>query len=144
MVKEHLLNPAEFWGEWVLPSIARNDPSFEKQVYWQGRIWAPMNYLVWRGLRNYAQPAVASARGELAKKSLALLLGEWREHHFVLENYNPHNGLGSADPRCEPLYFWGGLLGFTAIAESGKISSLRGQRGQKEPVRSYVQASIPF
>ena len=28
MVRKHLLNPDEFWGERVLPSIARNDPAF--------------------------------------------------------------------------------------------------------------------
>ncbi|HZZ19911.1 MAG TPA: trehalase family glycosidase, partial [Opitutaceae bacterium] len=36
MVKEHLLNPAEFWGYWVIPSIARNDPAFKDQNYWRG------------------------------------------------------------------------------------------------------------
>ena len=28
MINEHLLNSAEFWGKWVIPSIARNDPAF--------------------------------------------------------------------------------------------------------------------
>ena len=31
MVREHLLNPAEFWGDWVIPSIARSDPAFRDQ-----------------------------------------------------------------------------------------------------------------
>lgn len=82
-----------------------------------------MNYLVWLGLTNYDSPEVRSVRKELAEKSLALLLGEWRLNHFVLENYNPHNGLGSADPRCEPLYFWGGLLGVIALNEAGHTTS---------------------
>jgi hypothetical protein len=25
MIREHLLNPSEFWGDWILPSIARDD-----------------------------------------------------------------------------------------------------------------------
>ena len=28
MVNDHLLNPEEFWGQWVIPSISRNDPAF--------------------------------------------------------------------------------------------------------------------
>ena len=28
MVEEHLLNPKEFWGTYVAPTIARNDPAF--------------------------------------------------------------------------------------------------------------------
>ncbi len=30
MVTRHLLNPDEFWGEWVIPSIARNDPALQR------------------------------------------------------------------------------------------------------------------
>jgi putative isomerase len=29
MIKNHLLNPKEFWGEWIIPSIARDDPAFK-------------------------------------------------------------------------------------------------------------------
>lgn len=39
MVEEHLLNPKEFWDEWVIPSLARDDPEFKDQNYWKGRIW---------------------------------------------------------------------------------------------------------
>ncbi|RMD77546.1 MAG: hypothetical protein D6820_11395, partial [Lentisphaerae bacterium] len=49
MVKEHFYNPAEFWGEWIIPSIARNDPGYPDQSYWRGRIWGPMNFLVYLG-----------------------------------------------------------------------------------------------
>ena len=51
MIEKHLLNPNEFWGEWVIPSIAREDPAFGDQNYWRGRIWGPMNYLFYLGLR---------------------------------------------------------------------------------------------
>lgn len=39
MVREHFYNPAEFWGEWIMPSIARNDPAFPGGTYWTERIW---------------------------------------------------------------------------------------------------------
>ena len=58
MIQKHLLNPEEFWGQWVIPSISRNDPAFKDQNYWRGRIWGPMNYLVYLGLRNYDNPDV--------------------------------------------------------------------------------------
>src|SRR5665213_2062761 len=28
MIDKHLLNPKEFWSDWVIPSIARDDPAF--------------------------------------------------------------------------------------------------------------------
>ena len=68
MIDEHFYNPEEFWGEWILPSIARNDPAYPDQNYWRGRIWAPMNFLVYLGLRNYDLP---QARADLVEKSQA-------------------------------------------------------------------------
>ena len=29
MIKEHFYNPEEFWGEYILPSIARNDSGYK-------------------------------------------------------------------------------------------------------------------
>jgi len=49
MIRDHLSNPKEFWGTWVIPSIARDAPAFADQNYWRGRIWEPMNYLVYLG-----------------------------------------------------------------------------------------------
>ena len=36
-----------------MPSIARNVPGSADQNYWRGRIWGPMNFLVYLGMRNY-------------------------------------------------------------------------------------------
>ncbi|MCX6223569.1 MAG: trehalase family glycosidase, partial [Bacteroidia bacterium] len=47
MIKEHYFNPSEFWGEFIMPSIARNDSAFKDNKYWRGRIWAPLNFLVY-------------------------------------------------------------------------------------------------
>jgi neutral trehalase len=115
MINEHLLNPAEFWGEWVLPSIARNDPAYPDQNYWRGRIWAPMNFLVYLGLCNYD---LSEARRELARKSEQLLLKEWREHGHVCENYCADTGTGCGKENSDAFYHWGGLLGLISVLES--------------------------
>lgn len=114
MVREHLQNPAEFDGEFVLPSIARNDPAYKDQNYWRGRIWGPMNYLVYLGLRNYDQPA---ARKELAAKSLNLFLKEWKQNGHVHENYNATSGEGDDVSSSDRFYHWGALLGFLTYEE---------------------------
>jgi len=120
MIDEHLLNPDEFWGEWVLPSIARNDPAYPDQTYWRGRIWAPMNFLVYLGLRHYDLPR---ARAGLAAKSEALLLKEWREKGHVHENYCGDTGEGCNAPDSDRFYHWGGLLGLIALMEAGHVST---------------------
>jgi putative isomerase len=114
MIDKHLLNPKEFWGEWVIPSIARNDPAFGDQNYWRGRIWGPMNYLVYLGLCNYDDPTV---RGELAEKSYRLFLKEWSEKGHVHENYNAITGTGDDVRSSDRFYHWGALLGYVEYME---------------------------
>ena len=117
MVREHLLNPREFWGEWVIPSIARSDPAFRDQDYWRGRIWGPMNYLVYLGLLNYDQP---EARRQLAEKSLALFNHEWIGQGHIHENYNALTGSGDDVGSSDRFYHWGALLGLIGYLENGK------------------------
>jgi putative isomerase len=114
MMNEHFFNPAEFWGEWILPSIARNDPAYPEQDYWKGPIWAPMNFLVYLGICSYDLP---DARQALVEKSEALLLKEWREHGHVHENYDANSGMGCGKPNSDAFYHWGGLLGLIGVLE---------------------------
>jgi putative isomerase len=116
MVREHLLNPGEFWGDWVIPSVARSDPAFHDQNYWRGRVWGPMNYLVYLGLLNYDQPA---ARRQLAQKSLALFNEEWSGKGHVHENYNAVTGAGDDVSSSDRFYHWGALLGLIDCMENG-------------------------
>jgi putative isomerase len=118
MVKEHFYNPKEFWGEWVMPSISRNDPAFPDNDYWRGRVWAPMNFLVYLGLRNYNLP---QAKADLAEKSKNLLLKEWLVKGHVHENYNANTGEGCDVSSSDRFYHWGGLLGLIALMEKGYV-----------------------
>jgi len=108
------MNPREFWGEWVIPSIARNDPAFKDQEYWRGRVWGPMNYLVYLGLRNYDQ---LEARRQFAKKSVELFLREWQQKGHVHENYNAISGDGDDVTSSDRFYHWGALLGLIEYVE---------------------------
>ncbi len=114
MIDEHFFNPQEFWGQWILPSIARNDPAYPTQNYWRGRIWAPMNFLVYLGLRKYNLPR---ARKALVEKSQALLLKEWQECGHVHENYCAETGAGCGKDNSDAFYHWGGLLGLIRVLE---------------------------
>lgn len=114
MVELHLRNPDEFWGRWVIPSIARNDPAFPDNDYWRGRIWGPFNFLVAEGLRRYRFDDVAA---ELAEKSLALFMENWRADGGVYENYNAVTGRGADVWNAARLYHWGGLMALVAIQE---------------------------
>jgi hypothetical protein len=126
IIKKHLLNPQEFWGEWVIPAIARNDPAFVDQQYWRGRIWGPMNYLVYLGLRNYDVPEV---RAEFAQKSCKLFFKEWLANGHVHENYNAMTGVGDDVTSSDRFYHWGALLGFIEYLEQSTPSLATGTNG---------------
>lgn len=117
MIHKHLLNPDEFWGSWILPSIARNDPAFRDQDYWRGRIWGPMNYLVYLGLCNTDDRATREA---FAQKSYALFVKEWREQGHVHENYNAMLGVGDDVSSSDRFYHWGALLGYVEYLEQAR------------------------
>jgi Mannosylglycerate hydrolase MGH1-like glycoside hydrolase domain len=64
-----LLDSKKFWGEYPLPAISRDDPAFAAGAPGRGAIWAPMNYLVYLGLKRYGYHAEAA---ELARKAFAI------------------------------------------------------------------------
>ncbi|MCF8381312.1 MAG: hypothetical protein K9H49_17195 [Bacteroidales bacterium] len=116
MIKEHFMNPDEFLGEFMLPSISRDDPAFSDNSYWRGRIWGPMNFLVYLGLQNYDLPEASRI---LADKSSDLLMKEWLEDRRVYENYNALTGEGNDVSNSDGFYSWGGLLALIKLMEEG-------------------------
>ena len=127
MIRDHLLNPAEFWGDYVLPSTTRDDPSFPRQRYWKGAIWPPLNFLTYLGLRRAGAHDVAT---ELSARSLDMFLSEWRRKGYVSENYSSITGAGD-DERLssDPFHSWGGLFGFMALIEAGHLGAPEGGLG---------------
>jgi putative isomerase len=119
MVEEHLLNPREFWGTWVIPSIARSDAAFPSQRYWKGAIWPPLNFLTYLGLRRSGFPDVAA---EVADKSHELFLREWSRQGYVSENYSAITGTGDDDRlSSDRFHSWGALMGVMAFVETGVL-----------------------
>ena len=120
MIRKHLLNPEEFWGDRVIPSVARNDPAFKDQDYWRGRIWGPMNYLVWLGLARYNTPTAMTAREQLSRRSRDLFLEDWRANGHVHENYSAVDADEDTAAKSDRFYHWGALLGYVKYLEEEK------------------------
>jgi hypothetical protein len=103
-----LTDPHRFWGTWVLPTLAYDDPDYHQQEYWRGDIWGPVNYLVFQGLQRYASP---EQRTDFARKSVTLFMKNWAPQKLCGENYLSTDGAQNRDPH----YTWGALLDLIGV-----------------------------
>ncbi len=115
-----LQNRHKFWGRYVIPSIPRDNPTFQQQSYWRGKIWPPTNYLLFQGLERYAP---ASLLNRFAAKSVKLFMRNWHAAHTWHANYF-FTGQGSGVPHTTwgPLLCLIGLKDICDIRPDGKIA----------------------
>ena len=129
---QRLLDPKEFWGEYVIPTISRSDPAFksENQQYWRGTIWPPANYLIYQGLKAYGFDAVAA---EFARKSADLFMRSWGAFQLCPENFDSLTGEAGGQRHQS----WGPLFVLTALEEYLDFTPWEGFRfGMLKPKRS--------
>jgi len=119
ILKEHLLNEEEYWGEWVIPNASKKDPAYQEQDYWRGRIWGPTNFLVYVGLMNYADEEILH---DFAGKGERLLMKDWLDKGYIYENWNAVTGDGGDKSNCDRFYHWGALLSYIALIDAGMLS----------------------
>lgn len=56
----HLTNPTEFWTSHPVATLSQDDPNYDPTGgFWLGGVWAPINYMVAKGLERYGYDAIA-------------------------------------------------------------------------------------
>jgi hypothetical protein len=127
-VRKLFYDSKRFAGEWILPTISRDDPLYPKQHYWRGKVWAPVNWLVYQGFKIYEWDHEARL---LAESSAKMFLKPWREQGHCYENFLATTGEGSSDPH----YTWGALMVLIAVEELIDANPWHGLRfGNLDPV----------
>jgi glycogen debranching enzyme len=81
----HLTDPDEFWGEILIPSVARNDPHHDPETMWRGPVWVNINYIFVEALRQVDEHDLAQS---LLEKTLALIMSQ----SGIYEYYHPQTG----------------------------------------------------
>ncbi len=140
-----LEDPGKFGGEWLLPSVARDDPAFADNVYWRGRIWPPLNFLVYQGLKRAGFGRAAS---RLAENGWRLFLGEWEKHRRCPENFGAVSGEALDQPDTDSFYGWGALMPAIAVAEIvdvtpwGGLEVTHGESARLGPMLTPLGATV--
>ena len=94
MVKEHLLNTNEFWSDYGIRTMAKNEPAYNTRETsnpsnWQGPIWIVSTYIIFKGLLNYGYVEEAE---KISKNLLNTLCKDIRKNGAMHEYYNPETG----------------------------------------------------
>jgi alpha,alpha-trehalase len=100
LIKNHLLNPDEFWSPFGVRSLSKDEPLYNQAKSlgpsnWQGPIWIVANWMMMHGLLNYGFKEKAI---ELAEKIQNLLAQDLKRTGGMHECYNAETGEPLAAP----------------------------------------------
>lgn len=115
LVKEHLINPSEFWAQYPVCTLSRDSTAYRQfgaqppsgLCNWNGTTWIPTNYMVFHGLMDYGYRDIARA---LAEKTFELV---YVRNERTREYYNADDGSGYGR---NPFYGWS-TLGYFMLLE---------------------------
>ncbi len=82
---QHLKNREKFWTALPVPGVAKDDPTFAKDM-WRGPTWVHINYLITRGLFRYGFRAEAE---ELRGRTVRALTKTYEQTGCLWEFYDP-------------------------------------------------------
>lgn len=112
LLSDHLLNPAEFWTQYPVPTVSRDDTHYsplefpeyqhrfggkivnkvyltfykELKMLWRGPTWIATNWFIVKGLRKHGQDKIAD---QIVEKMIEMI-----EKWGFREYYNPETGQG--------------------------------------------------
>ena len=82
---KHLTDKREFWTEFPVPSVARDEEEFDLEMdMWRGPTWINSNYMIIKGLKQYGFRQVP---GELAYKTVKTVFNIFNEREMFYEYY---------------------------------------------------------
>lgn len=93
----HLMDRAQFFGEFGLPTVAFNDSTYNADKMWRGPIWANINYFFVEALQRIGKQQLAN---ELRDKTLRLITNQ----PDIREYYNSQTG--EPPLSAAPIFGW--------------------------------------
>jgi hypothetical protein len=102
-VVRKLTDPAKFWRQFGVPSLAADDSYYNPKGYWNGPVWVEWMYLIERGLLEYGYKAEAR---QLVDRVAAGMIEQLRKDHNLWELYSPDEAWAG----FHKTYIWAGLI----------------------------------
>ena len=96
-----VINPYEFLGDYVLPSVARTDTTNDSDKMWRGPVWININYFFIEALQQIGEFDLAKT---IREKTLKLIMNNSGLHEY----YNSETGRPGKN--AAPIFSWTAAL----------------------------------
>lgn len=94
---EHLKDPRSFWGDYPIPTVARDDQAFDPQDMWRGPVWANINYFFIEALYGVGQVDLAK---QLRDRTLEMIMAQTDVYEYY------HAETGSPPQKAVNTFGW--------------------------------------
>lgn len=136
-----LLDPKQFWGRNLIPTVSRSDPAYcdgldGRGNYWRGNCWPPTTYIVYLALKEAGWDEIAA---EYVRRVHTQFMTYWRRHGHAYENYP---AAGDVDHDFLYVQLWGGREVRYAWAGAMPMCGLE-ELFAPEPLRPGVRFGNP-
>jgi putative isomerase len=121
----HLKNPDEFWGPYLIPTVARNDPHYDPDNMWRGPVWANVNYFFIEALEQIHEFELAD---ELRQRTLDLIMN----HSNIYEYYNAETG--EVPTKAAEIFGWTAAVFIDLAIKASQSEVGEEQSASDEPV----------
>lgn len=124
-LRRMLLDPRQFWGDNLMPTVSRDDPAYcdgldRRGNYWRGNCWPPTTYIVYLAIKEAGWDDIAA---EYARRVCSQFLEYWNRYRHAYENYPAEGKVdhtffypGNWGGR-EIRYVWSAMMAFCALEE---------------------------
>jgi glycogen debranching enzyme len=112
----NLTDPCKFWGGFMLPSVARDDPAFDPGTMWRGPVWANINYFFIEALYRAGKADLAR---ELRTATLKLIMSQ----PSIYEYYSAATGKPPAS--SVPAFGWTAAIFIDLAIQASREAAAR-------------------
>ena len=115
----HIFDKSRLWTDAGISTVDQSAPYFKHDGYWNGTVWFPHQWLIWKSMLDYARPDDAF---RIASTALDIWERECSESYFTFEHFIIESGRGAGwhqfSGLSSPLLNW-----HASYYRPGKIST---------------------
>nr|MDO8086610.1 trehalase family glycosidase [Candidatus Sigynarchaeum springense] len=138
----HLSSRDEFWTTFPVPSVAQDDPAFDKTMnMWRGATWVVGNYMIIKGMKGYG---FRQLPGELAYLTAYHVFETFKKKKSFFEYYNsigPNDNIELFGRKSEKTGPRSSCVGSTGLVANILLEDMLGIESQHHSI--LLQPSVP-